>query len=259
MDSMVPLYKMIVEYCNRNRSMVGAFVNVVCRLPDNKLTETHINEQGDAIILLKYDTMDNLKERLFEALERLSNSKETKMILHDGEIGTCGNKNYLVMMQAAAVSAAEQLGIDIPQIILTDDIDCDGLACRGVIMVTPKKTMVSTILHELRHIWQRECRDRRRTYFGNYLEFQEISGKRNERLEYYNRQVAEFDANAFAYAWLKNKCKESPECEVFIRRAVSEAEKGAMKAAEVLNTPVDGEIDYNRMLDYKSIYPDVIM
>lgn len=60
--------------------------------------------------------------------------------------------------------------------------------------VKNKLDLYFSIAHELRHKWQ--LKEDEEFYFGNYKSVQELG------VEYYNKQIAELDANAFATAMI---------------------------------------------------------
>jgi hypothetical protein len=95
------------------------------------------------------------------------NIKKTKVRIYS----SAKEAKFSTSTQMASCSSdGEELKIVKPQIINTDFIFCLG--------------------HELRHLWQIETD--RDTYFKNYQPLTPLMTK-----DYYNRQLAEIDANAF--------------------------------------------------------------
>ena len=268
--TMAPLYKILMNFSNQRNKGPLVHVNVLKKLP-NGVDSFHVKcSQGYHHILLKKDKMKKLEERLAMELKRVDNPKIPLVdfnmgAVRGGEECVLHGANNMFEKRVSNIEllpyfmhkASKMLNISAPQIVLLDDHSTRGFSDRdnNCIYVNKHYEVLGTALHELRHLWQYKYHPE---WFENYVPY-ELVGNRGS--DFYNSQVAEFDAEVFAYAYMEAfaGCKRYVDMLVASNGKLATWREYAEKAASLLNQPVNGTRVYNRALDYKSIYPDVVM
>lgn len=268
---MKPLYKTILQSMEKKDQYLSAHINVFDDLPDGKNVIHGKSDNGYDLIMLKKDTPQKMLGRVTAEIGKIGNRNlpqigvsEKSPILFDGTATSDFsayklNNSTIYYLQDMLIFVSELLHVNCPQVVFAPELDSAGKFesddSNNIIylILNPNHDILYFAVHELRHAWQRKNHPE---LFDNYMELQECREKYGIHNLVYNSQIAEFDANVIAHTLRKFRLT-NPES-YFRDWEQTPLNVAYQKAVNCYSLLHNGRFDIDRIIDYKTIYPDLI-
>lgn len=269
---MTPIYKALLSR-DKKGIYLSAHINVCPVLPDDQKIIHGKTEAGYDFILLKKDEPNKMVGRVLSEVGRIGkknfptlNLMRTFRVLSTAKEYT-GNSSgpaldgsIIYRLQTMLIGMSQILHVNCPQIVFIPEYDTPGTLNTNenndvtFLALNPKWNVLYFSMHELRHAWQRKYHPE---MFENYISQDECEAKYGEHNLVYPSQIAEFDADVFACACYMYFAIEAPE-KFFDKWQQSPLLPAYKKSVEKFLSPYHGIIYWDHLIDYKSIYPDLI-
>ena len=251
--------------CSKIEDGKAAHVIVVDSLPNDTKIFHGKNDFGYDSILVKLDSMEKMAGRVSSEVGKIGKknlpSCSIGVQLENTSTNSTQKRNFNLSARLIAdleylfVDLSDALQINCPQFFFSTELNSAGTLNYdshgdvSEVLLNPNNDMLFFAAHELRHAWQHKYHTE---MFESYIPFEECRRKYGKNNSIYNSQIAEFDANVFACAILKGVYKRSYSAQTPLKSYVE-------KSADSLIAQWDKSHNLTTLIDYKSIYPDLIV
>lgn len=268
---MAPLYEAVMNRTKINGKNVSVHINIYERLPvDKRLIHGKCSNLFDdyEIILLEKDSPSSMLKQVSAAMERryliqlpqVNLSFSDSNLKQDQSTRSKINGAYIYLLQKTLLDVCKILRLNnCPQIWFfpdyfsagTSETDDDNNAIS--LILNPNYNALFMLLHEIRHVWQKKYHPE---VLDNYIDLETCWEKFGRKNTYYGSQIAEFDADAFAHAYYRLLVPSYRLQQL----EFSPLNSGLKKAVKYyFSTSKQGMPDFDRLIDYKSLYPGLIL
>lgn len=273
---MEPFYQVLVRTeAGSGNFKPSVLLNIFKELPDGKKVLHGRNACGYDQVFLRADTPQSAWSRFAElgkiGSKRLpiggfissnavesSLSKAQSFCLYDGK--------DIARLQSYCLSISKILKILCPQIIFVPDypssgtIVTDNVGDTKAVLLKQNNNNISDVfflVHELRHAWQKEYHPE---VFYNYTSLADVQNKYGSAYrQWYNSQIAEFDAEVFACAAMKHLFFDDSAGKKSFCVGNTDVHQAIKRAADhFFPTGVDFLTGARTLPNYQSVYPDLI-
>ena len=261
----VNMKRLFQAACSKIEDGKAAHVIVVDSLPNDMKIFHGKNDFGYDSILVKLDSMDKMAGRVSSEVGKIGKknlpSCSIGVQLESANMNsTQKENNYLsgpliAALECLFVDLSDALQINCPQLVFSTGLNSAGTLNYdrhgdvSEVLLNPNNDLLLFAVHELRHAWQHKYHAE---MFQNYIPLEECRRKYGMNNSVYNSQIAEFDANVFACAIMKDVYNRPGYTTHTPLKSYVE------KAADSLIAQWGKENNLMTLIDYKSIYPDLI-
>ena len=274
---MEPFYQVLVRTeAGSGNFKPSVLLNIFKELPDGKKVLHGRNACGYDQVFLRADTPQNMLCRVLAELGKIGSkrlpiggfissnavesslSKAQSFCLYDGK--------DIARLQSYCLSISKILKILCPQIIFVPDypssgtIVTDNVGDTKAVLLKQNNNNISDVfflVHELRHAWQKEYHPE---VFYNYTSLADVQNKYGSAYrQWYNSQIAEFDAEVFACAAMKHLFFDDSAGKKSFCVGNTDVHQAIKRAADhFFPTGVDFLTGARTLPNYQSVYPDLI-
>lgn len=251
--------------CSKIEAGKAAHVIVVDSLPNDTKIFHGKNDFGYESILVKLDSMEKMVGRVSSEVGKIGkkNLPSCSFGIQLENINTNSTQKedfnlsapFIGELEYLFVELSEELQINCPQFYFSTGLNSAGTLNYdshgdvAEVLLNPNSDMLFFAAHELRHAWQHKYHTE---MFERYIPFEECRRKYGKNNSIYNSQIAEFDANVFACALMESIYRRPYTTQTPLKSYVE-------KAADSLIVQWGKNHNLTTLIDYKSIFPDLIV
>lgn len=275
---MTSLYKAIPNRKDKNGRILSAHINVYEDLPCGMNVIHGKSIYGYDCIMLKKDAPSKMLGRVLAEVGKLGKKNLPLIGMHtqradmpdragsDNSFDSIGDVDStdILILEDLLIFISSMLNVNCPQFVFSTKLNSAGTYKPDddnniqYLMLDPRYNTYYFAIHEVRHAWQKKYHPE---MFDNYVGLQECREKYGMHNVVYRSQIAEFDADVVARATMR---LISPDFETYLaENNLPDFEKplhiAYKKAADQYLLGRGGKVDFNRVIDYKSIYPGLIL